>query len=99
MWYSTGDTDVRINETGIWDRIPGMTLKIVLPEPASIRVIYSMSVMPDQSFGCEGETGRENVLLYRYFCYEALKVYFAVFAPEYCKMTLYIALLVFCAYA
>lgn len=55
MWYSVGSTDVRINETGAWDDIPGLALSIVLPEPASIRVLYSMSVMPDQNFGSHGK--------------------------------------------
>lgn len=46
---------MRINETGAWDDIPGLSLVIVLPEPASIRVLYSMSVMPDQNFGNHGK--------------------------------------------
>lgn len=55
MWYSVGATDVRLNETGYWDEIPGMALTIALPEPASIRVLYSMSVMPDRNFANYGE--------------------------------------------
>lgn len=45
---------MRINETGGWDEIPGLALKIVLPAPASIRVLYAMSIMPDHDFGAAG---------------------------------------------
>lgn len=56
MWYSAGGNhDVQISERGTWNEIPGLTLKIDLPEPASIRVLYSMSVMPDQNFASDGE--------------------------------------------
>jgi len=56
IWYSTGGNyDVRINETGAWDEVPGLSLKFNLPEPASIRALYSMSVMPDQNFASDGE--------------------------------------------
>lgn len=55
MWHTVGSADVRINETGAWNEIPGLALSIVLPEPASIRVLYSISVMPDQSFGSHGK--------------------------------------------
>lgn len=47
--------DVRINETGSWGEISGLALTFVLPEAASIRVLYSMSVMPDQNFANEGD--------------------------------------------
>lgn len=57
MWYSTGgNTDVRVNETETWDEIPGLTLNVVLPEPACIRIMYCISVMPDQNFASDGET-------------------------------------------
>lgn len=56
MWHASGDTDVWINETGVWQEIPGLALKIALPEPASIRVLYWMSVMPDHNFGATGRT-------------------------------------------
>lgn len=56
MWYSAGGNhDVQISETETWSEIPGLTLKFDLPEPASIRVLYSMSVMPDQNFASDGE--------------------------------------------
>ncbi len=56
IWYSTGGNyDVRINESGAWDEVPGLNIKFDLPEPASIRVLYSMSVMPDQNFASDGE--------------------------------------------
>lgn len=55
MWYSAGDIDVRINDTGRWEEIPGMAVTIVLPEPASIRLLYSMSIMPDHNFWAEGK--------------------------------------------
>lgn len=56
MWYSAGGNyDVQINETETWNEIPGLSLKFDLPEPASIRVLYSMSVMPDQNFAYDGE--------------------------------------------
>ncbi|CAN0543623.1 unnamed protein product, partial [Ectocarpus sp. 12 AP-2014] len=48
MWYSAGSNDdVQIDQTGTWNEIPGLRLQLELPEPASIRVLYSMSVMPD----------------------------------------------------
>lgn len=56
IWYSTGGNhDVRINETGQWNEIPGLSLNFDLPEPASIRVLYSMSVMPEQNFVSDGK--------------------------------------------
>lgn len=56
MWSSAGGNyDVQINETGTWSEIPGLTLKFDLPETASIRVLYSVSVMPDQNFAYGGE--------------------------------------------
>lgn len=61
MWHASGDSDVRINETGIWEEIPGLALKIVLPEPASVRVLYSMSVMPDNNFGAAGKAAGVSV--------------------------------------
>lgn len=56
MWHSSGATDVRLNETGMWEEIPGLALTIALPEPASIRVLYSISVMPDQNINNDGES-------------------------------------------
>lgn len=50
MWHSVGATDVRINETGIWEVIPEMVLNFLLPEPATIRILYLISVMPEQNF-------------------------------------------------
>lgn len=50
MWHSMGATDVRINETGIWELVPEMVLNFMLPEPATIRILYSISVMPEQNF-------------------------------------------------
>lgn len=46
---------MRINQTGTWNEIPGLALRFELPEPASIRVLYSISVMPDQNFVNDGE--------------------------------------------
>lgn len=64
MWYSAGSNDdVQIDQTGAWNEIPGLRLQLELPEPASIRVLYSMSVMPDQTFDNDGETwGKRNTL-------------------------------------
>lgn len=45
---------MRISETGAWEQIPGLALKIVLPAPASIRVLYAMSIMPDHDVGASG---------------------------------------------
>lgn len=55
MWHSGGSTDVRLKETGKWQGIPGLSLCVLLPEPASLRILYSMSVMPDQNFANDGE--------------------------------------------
>lgn len=46
---------MRINQTETWNEIPGLALTFELPEPASIRVLYAMSVMPDQNFANDGE--------------------------------------------
>lgn len=56
MWYSAGGNhDVQITETETWNEIPGLSLEFDLPEPASIRILYSMSVMADQNFDSDGE--------------------------------------------
>ena len=56
MWYSAGSNhDVQISDAETWNEIPGLSLNFDLPEPASIRVLYSISVMPDQNFGADGE--------------------------------------------
>ncbi|CAM9734048.1 unnamed protein product [Scytosiphon promiscuus] len=62
MWYSTeGYTDVRTEETETWDEIPGLRLNFELPEPASIRILYSISVMPDQNFVSDAIQAAEDV--------------------------------------
>ncbi|CAM9343751.1 unnamed protein product, partial [Hapterophycus canaliculatus] len=62
IWYSTaGNTDVRINETETWNEIPGLRLNLELPEPVSIRILYSISVMPDQDFTSGASQAAEDI--------------------------------------
>ena len=55
MWHSAGFTNARISETGTWEAVPELTLTFLLPELASIRVLYSISVMPEYIYLNEGE--------------------------------------------
>lgn len=56
MWFSEGGNyDIQISQTETWGEIPGLSLKFDLPEPANVRVLYSISVMPDQNFAYDGE--------------------------------------------
>ncbi|CAM9173657.1 unnamed protein product [Ascophyllum nodosum] len=59
MWHSAGFTNARISETGTWEAVPELTLTFLLPELASIRVLYSISVMPEYIYLNEARQSAE----------------------------------------
>ncbi|CAM9210474.1 unnamed protein product, partial [Phaeothamnion confervicola] len=48
MWHASAVTDARTAAAlGVWEDVPEGSLSFVLPEPASLRALYCMSVRPD----------------------------------------------------
>lgn len=67
MWHSIGSVDLHMNKSGRWHEIPDMELSIFLSEPASIRVLYSMTIMSEHVLHNEGKRlSLMNLSLHQY---------------------------------
>lgn len=55
IWHSHADSIARIDAEGSWTDVPDTSLEFTLPEVASLRFLYSMTVRSDQIDGQNGE--------------------------------------------
>jgi hypothetical protein len=58
MWHAEGVRDAKLDTAGAWQAVPDLSIAFTLSEPASLRLLYSMVVLPDQNFGADGELCR-----------------------------------------